>query len=106
MAEVACSAELSVTSSTESRGCDHQTQPQADARRVQRKAAEGRAAPGLRPRGAAVRPNGARRCPGPWRASQRQETLACEVATAVSKPRDGMGSVHLGNSLLERINPS
>jgi hypothetical protein len=57
--------------------------------------------------GAAVRSNGARRCPGPpWRTPQRQETLACEVATAVSKPRDGMGSVHLGNSLLERINPS
>jgi hypothetical protein len=42
--------------------------------------------------GAAVRSNGARRCPGPpWRTPQRQETLACEVATAVSKPRDGDG---------------
>ena len=37
-------------------------------------------------------PCGARRCPGPlWRASQRQNTIACDVASAVSKPRDGDG---------------
>jgi hypothetical protein len=84
MAEVAVSRELF--------GRILETRSHADTRRVQRKAARGRAAPGLRPRGAAVRPDGARRRPGPpWRASRRQNTLACEAATALCKPRDGDG---------------
>src|SRR5215472_3658914 len=33
----------------------------------------------------------------PWQASRRQNTLACDVARAVSKPKDGNGPIHLGN---------
>jgi hypothetical protein len=36
--------------------------------------------------------------PGPpWRASRRQNTLACEVATDYASPGTGMDTVHLGN---------
>src|SRR5262249_46223469 len=42
--------------------------------------------------GAVVRPEAARRRPGPpWRASRRQKTLAWEVARAVSEPMDADG---------------
>ena len=39
----------------------------------------------------------------PWQASRRQNTLACDVARAVSKPRDGDGPHPSGKCQLERL---
>ena len=99
MAEVAVRASCSAASSIESRGCARQTRPHADARGVQRRAAGGRAAPGVRPRGAAVSPEGPWRRPGPARRASQpcspsprgQKPLAFEVGRAVSEFGDGDG---------------
>src|SRR5262245_9675303 len=78
---------------------------EGDARRGQRTAAGGRAAPGVRPQGAVVRPEAARRRPGPpWRASKPSLPRPEGGNSLPSRPRGrhpgpetGMGPVHLGN---------
>src|SRR5262249_21131451 len=50
-----CRASCSAASSTGSRGYGRRTRPHADARRVERRATGGRAAPGVRPLGAAAK---------------------------------------------------
>jgi hypothetical protein len=60
MARWRCRASCSAASWSGWRGCGRETRSHTDARRGQRKAARGRAAPGVRPRGAAVRPRTAR----------------------------------------------
>ena len=90
---------------TGSRGCGRRTWPHADARRVATEGSRGRAAPGVRPRGAAVRPDGARRL---------SRTPVAGVKAVLPRPaarkrlpsrweerypgsETAMGSFHLGN---------
>jgi hypothetical protein len=76
--------------------------PMLTLERVQRKAAGGRAASGVRPRGAAVRRDGARRRPDPRGGRHDgRKPLPARSRGRYPSPGTGMGSVHLGNVALD-----